>query len=75
MFLTNAWHKMIRLASRRGSGHQQRRPRPARPLCLEPLEDRCLLSFTPGPLVLLSNPDPLASCPAKPVRPRPKGKS
>jgi hypothetical protein len=39
-----------------------RRPQPR--LHLEPLEERCLLAaYTPGPLLLLSNPDPLASCP------------
>src|SRR5262249_11792466 len=55
--------------------------RPASRLCLEALEDRCLLSsytitdlgtlgggpsstLTPGPLVLLSDPDPLANCPS-----------
>jgi hypothetical protein len=37
-------------------------------LAIEALEDRCLLSgpgstFTPGPLVEISNPDPLAGCP------------
>jgi hypothetical protein len=33
-------------------------------LHLEPLEGRCLLAaYTPGPLLLLSNPDPLAGCP------------
>jgi hypothetical protein len=32
-------------------------------LDLEPFEDRCLLSFTPGPLLEVSNPDPLANCP------------
>jgi hypothetical protein len=33
---------------------------------VEPLEDRCLLSLTPGPLVLLSKPDPLANLPPGP---------
>jgi hypothetical protein len=38
----------------------QYRPR----LLLEPLEERCLLSnYTTGPLMLISNPDPLAGCP------------
>jgi hypothetical protein len=33
-------------------------------LYLESLEERCLLAaYTPGPLLLLSNPDPLAGCP------------
>src|SRR5262249_34782689 len=32
-------------------------------LHLEPLEDRCLPSFAPGPLVVLSNPDPLPTAP------------
>jgi hypothetical protein len=32
-------------------------------LRLEQLEDRCLLSFSAGPLVEVSNPDPLANCP------------
>jgi hypothetical protein len=63
MFLTNAWHRMIQQASRRTSGRQRIRRCPARRLSLEHLEDRCLLSFTPGPLVLISNPDPLANCP------------
>jgi hypothetical protein len=30
---------------------------------VEPLEGRCLLSYTPGPLVLLSSPDPLPTAP------------
>ncbi len=38
-----------------------------RRLHLEPLEDRCLLSFTTGPLVEVSNPDPLATCPPGPL--------
>src|SRR5262245_21236012 len=81
MFLTKAWHRMIRPASRRVSGRQRSGRRPASRLCLEALEDRCLLSsytitdlgtlgggpsatLTPGPLVLLSDPDPLANCPS-----------
>jgi hypothetical protein len=32
-------------------------------LHLEPLEDRCLLSLSPGPLVLFSSPDPLPTAP------------
>src|SRR5262245_5590090 len=61
------------LWSRRGRGQRpaprgrarQQRSR----LYLEPLEDRCLLStYTPGPLVEVSSPDPLASYP-----PGPKG--
>src|SRR5262249_37738064 len=36
-------------------------------LYLEQLEDRCLLStYTPGPLVEVSSPDPLADCPFGP---------
>ena len=41
----------------------RRQPR----LGMEILEDRSLLStYTPGPLVLISNPDPLADCPPGP---------
>jgi hypothetical protein len=52
----------------RGVPHQRqkpRRPRRGQPvrLHLEPLENRCLLSFSPGPLVEVSKPDPLANCP------------
>lgn len=43
-----------------------RKPR----LCIEPLEDRSLLStYTPGPLVLTSSPDPMADCPPVPILP------
>jgi hypothetical protein len=58
-----------RLLPRLAASHQpprkappRRRPAFRRPL-LEALEGRCLLSFTPGPLVEVSNPDPLADCP------------
>jgi hypothetical protein len=56
------------LWSRRTPGkwatHRDQGRRPRLRLHLEPLEDRCLLaSYTPGPLVLISNPDPLAGCP------------
>src|SRR5207253_10298 len=52
---------------RRGSGRQRSRRRAARRLCVETLEDRCLLStYIPGPLLLISNPDPLADCPPVP---------
>lgn len=46
--------------------HTRPHRKPAR-LHLEQLEDRCLLSLTPGPLVLLSSPDPLANCPGLPL--------
>jgi hypothetical protein len=61
------------LWSRRGRGQRpaargHRRNQRLR-LYLEQLEDRCLLStYTPGSLVEVSSPDPLASCP-----PGPKG--
>src|SRR2546427_609585 len=61
MFLTKAWHGMFRLASRQGSGRQRSRRRPARRLCLEPLEDRCLLSsYTITDLGTLGGPTSVA---------------
>src|SRR5262249_10253529 len=46
------------------AAHPDRGHRTRPLLRLELLEDRCLLaSYTPGPLVLLSDPDPLAGCP------------
>src|SRR5690349_11659440 len=47
-------------AARTRAPGRRRRPRPH----LEPLEDRCLLStYAPGPLALLSSPDPLPDAP------------
>ena len=44
MFLTKTWRGTIRLASRRDARGQHRQPHFTRRLCLEPLEDRSLLS-------------------------------
>ncbi len=46
MFLSKAWQQLIRLArgSRVTSARKPSRRPPSRRLCLEPLEDRCLLS-------------------------------
>jgi hypothetical protein len=53
-----------RLAQGKQPASRSRRHSRRGRLHVEPLEDRCLLStYTPGPLVLLSSPDPLAACP------------
>jgi hypothetical protein len=55
------WSLLVR-GKQPASRSQRRRPR--RPLRVEPLEDRCLLSgYTPGRLVEISNPDPLPTAP------------
>jgi hypothetical protein len=60
------WSRRVN-GKQRGSRGRARQQRSR--LYLEQLEDRCLLStYTPGPLVEVSSPDPLADCP-----PGPKG--
>jgi hypothetical protein len=53
------------LWSRQGNGKRPaaRHRAPRQRLHLEPLEDRCLPSLSPGPLVEISNPDPLPTAP------------
>ena len=61
---TSIWSR--RAASKQPAARSRRRRQQPR-LFLELLEDRSLLStYTPGPLLLISNPDPLAGFPAGP---------
>jgi hypothetical protein len=58
---TAPWSRLVRgkQPASRGQSRRQRCP-----LRVEPLEDRCLLSsYTPGPLLEISNPDPLPNAP------------
>src|SRR5262245_34363640 len=57
---TSPWSR--RNAAKRPAA-RARAPERRAQLLLEQLEDRCLLSLTPGPLVLLSSPDPLPTAP------------
>jgi hypothetical protein len=58
---TRLWSRQ---ATSKQAAHRGRRRKPLPRLRLEPLEDRCLPSgFSTGPLLLISNPDPLANSP------------